>query len=307
VIIKTLFLHTPSLLSSFVILVLFSLGLITVDHRTDWLDPVRSWLTTATAPLQWGATVPARLVGEAEQALLSREELHQTIDRLKARNLVLERKVQKLGAMTARYLSLMQLMNATETFEERVLVARLVGVDPNPYSHRLIINKGARDGVYLGQTLIDASGLMGQVTAVSRMSSWVILITDLNHSIPVQVNRNGVRAIASGTGQLDRLVLRHVPDTADILKGDVLVSSGLGQRFPEGYPVGVVTGVSHDPGRPFADVYVRPAAQLNRSRHVLLLFKDQEIHDTSLAGTGAPLKGAPVETDLMIPAEDLPE
>jgi rod shape-determining protein MreC len=153
-------------------------------------------------------------------------------------------------------------------------VAELIGMDPNPFTHRIIINKGERDGVVLGQPVLDARGLMGQVVELMPYTSRVLLLTDTTHSIPVQVNRNGLRAIASGTGNPERLELRHVADTADIKEGDLLVSSGLGQRFPAGYPVATVKEVIHDSGQPFAIVRAVPTAALNRSRYLLLVFSD---------------------------------
>ena len=157
---------------------------------------------------------------------------------------------------------------------EKVEVAELIGMDPNPFTHRILINKGERDGVVLGQPVLDARGLMGQVVELMPYTSRVLLLTDTTHSIPVQVNRNGLRAIASGTGNPERLELRHVADTADIKEGDLLVSSGLGQRFPAGYPVATVKEVIHDSGQPFAIVRAVPTAALNRSRYLLLVFSD---------------------------------
>jgi rod shape-determining protein MreC len=136
--------------------------------------------------------------------------------------------------------------------------------------------------VFLGQPVLDARGLMGQVVELMPYTSRVLLLTDTTHSIPVQVNRNGLRAIASGTGNPERLELRHVADTADIKEGDLLVSSGLGQRFPAGYPVATVKEVIHDSGQPFAIVRAIPTAALNRSRYMLLVFSD-----------GAPRKSVP--------------
>src|SRR5690606_10280225 len=137
------------------------------------------------------------------------------------------------------------------------------------------INKGEKDGVFLGQPVLDATGLMGQVVEVLPFSARVLLITDSSHSLPVQINRNGLRAIATGTGNSDWLELRHVGDTADIRVDDIVVSSGLGQRFPAGYPVGRVAAVNRDSSQPFAEVRVEPTAQLNRSRYLLLVFSPE--------------------------------
>jgi len=163
------------------------------------------------------------------------------------------------------------------------------------------VNKGELDGVYKGQPVLDAQGLMGQVIEVLPYTSRVILIADSNHAIPVQVNRNGVRAIAVGSGQLNELVLIYVPDTADIKAGDMLVSSGLGNRFPQGYPVGVIKSVEHDPGEPFAIVSAEPSAYLDRSRHLLLVFsQDSHLPEPNVLPTEAAPEEKPVpETEVV--------
>ena len=162
---------------------------------------------------------------------------------------------------------------------DKVLVAELMGISPDPLTHEVIIDRGRRDGVYRGQAVLDAFGLMGQVVEVHPSSSRVLLITDNSHALPVQINRNGVRAVAEGTGDLNRLRLRHVSNTTDIRAGDLLISSGLGERYPAGYPVAEVEEVVRDPGQSFATVIARPKAQLDRSRHVLLVFGTDDAED----------------------------
>lgn len=248
-----------------------------VDHRYDYLQTTRAWLTVVTTPVQWMASIPASLLGSFSSSFNTREMLLEENASLWAENLVLDRRLQKLASLTAQNVRLRELLNSSELVDEKVLVAELIGVDPDPYSHQVVINKGTSKGVFVGQPVLDADGLVGQVISVSLLSSRVLLISDNSHSLPVQINRNGVRAIASGTGKLDELSLRHVPNTADIVEGDLLISSGLGQRFPSGYPVGKVVSVVHDPGHPFAFVRVRPSASLNRSSHLLLVFTDKSV------------------------------
>ena len=178
-----------------------------------------------------------------------------------------------------------------------MLVAELIGVDPNPFTQRILIDKGERDGVFLGQPILDATGLMGQVVEVLPYSARVLMITDASHSLPVQVNRNGLRAIASGTGRNEWLELRYVGDTADIREGDIVVSSGLGQRFPAGYPVGRVQSVVRHPSQSFAEVRVAPSAQLNRSRYLLLVFSPE-------SGYGDVLPALDLTPDANIPPAD---
>lgn len=251
-----------------------SAALMVVDARLALLQPLRSQLGVVVGPVYWLGRLPVTLWDSATEELSSRSELTAENERLKAEHLMMQRRLQKLAALTEQNVRLRELLNSSALVDDEVLATELIGIDPNPFTQRILIDKGAKDGVLLGQPVLDARGLMGQVIEVMPYTSRVLLLTDITHSIPVQVNRNGLRAIASGTGNLDRLELRHVADTADIKEGDLLVSSGLGQRFPAGYPVATVTEVIHDSGQPFAIVRAAPTANLNRSRYMLLVFTD---------------------------------
>ncbi|WP_371132411.1 rod shape-determining protein MreC [Pseudomonas sp.] len=251
-----------------------SVALMVVDARFALLQPLRAQLGLIVEPVYWVGRLPVRLWEGATQGLSSRSELAAENEKLKAEQLMMQRRLQKLAALTEQNVRLRELLNSAALVDDEVLATELIGIDPNPFTHRILIDKGAKDGVVLGQPVLDARGLMGQVVEVMPYSSRVLLLTDTTHSIPIQVNRNGLRAIASGTGNPERLELRHVADTADIKEGDLLVSSGLGQRFPAGYPVATVTEVIHDSGQPFAIVRAMPTASLNRSRYMLLVFTD---------------------------------
>lgn len=246
--------------------------LIALNTYTSLLDPVRAQLGVLTQSAHWLTNLPSEFADWVDERFTSKEQLLEENAALREELLIHKRKVQQMAAMYAENTRLQQLMNASEKVNDRVVIAEIFGVSPDPLAHKVIINKGSRHGVYVGQPLLDADGLMGQVVEVSPSSSQVMLITDSSHAIPVQINRNGVRAVAEGIGDLYQLQLRHVSNTVDIQEGDLLVSSGLGQRFPVGYPVATVDSVVHDPGQPFARVTARPMAQLNRSRHVLLVF-----------------------------------
>ena len=255
-------------------LVVLSVAVMVVDARFTLLKPVRSQMSLVLMQSYWIADLPERLYQGVASQFGSRTELAADNEKLKTENLLLQGRLQKLAALTEQNVRLRELLNSSALVNEKVEVAELIGMDPNPFTHRIIINKGERDGVVLGQPVLDARGLMGQVVELMPYTSRVLLLTDTTHSIPVQVNRNGLRAIASGTGNPERLELRHVADTADIKEGDLLVSSGLGQRFPAGYPVATVKEVIHDSGQPFAIVRAVPTAALNRSRYLLLVFSD---------------------------------
>lgn len=252
------------------------LVLITADLRYNSLQTTRSALDTLGTPIYWVADLPLRIRDWGEEHVQSRGQLLEENERLSRENLVLQGRSQQMAALQAENVRLRALLNSTAMLRDDVLVAELVGISPDPVRHQLVLNKGDLDGVFVGQPLIDADGLMGQVVEVSPASSRALLITDATHSIPVQVNRNGVRAIAEGTGSLGALEIRHVSATTDIQIGDLLETSGLGGRFPGGYPVAVVTAIERDPGQMFAHVVARPSAALDRSRHVLLVFAMQE-------------------------------
>lgn len=232
---------------------------------------MRSGLTTMVSPIQYVVDIPSRIMGWLDRTRVDYQVLYEENDDLKAQALVLQRKLQKLTVLTAENIRLRELLNSAEKIDDMVMLASVIGVDPDPFTHELVLSKGSNEGVRVGYPLVDGSGVMGQVISVSRFSSRVLLLTDSRHSIPVQINRNGVRAIAVGTGVSGELALLHLPDTADIVEGDILVTSGLGGRFPFGYPVATVGRVAHDPGQPFVDVLVHPNAQLTRSRQVLLV------------------------------------
>lgn len=273
---KPLFSQGPSAASRVMSLGAVALILILLSTYTSVLDPIRARLATLTSPLYSLVNAPGDAIAWTQDSLRSREQLQHENSAMKAELLIHKRKLQQLASLAAENVRLRQLLNSAEMVKDRVLVAELVGISPDPLTHRVVVNKGLQHGVYLGQPLLDASGLMGQVVEVSDYTSQVLLITDATHALPVQVNRNGVRAVAEGTGDLYQLKLRHLANTVDVRKGDLLVSSGLGQRFPVGYPVAEVVSVLHDPGKPFARVVARPKAQLNRSRHVLLVFSGEQ-------------------------------
>lgn len=210
--------------------------------------------------------------------------------------LILKAKLQKMAGMAAENVRLRELLNSSALLDTSVLVAELISISPDPRSHRIVLNKGSNDGVYVGQAVLDSEGLMGQIVDIGPSISHALLISDSSHALPVQINRNGIRSVAEGTGLLHELVLRHVATTTDVKVGDLLVSSGLGQRFPVGYPVADISEVILDPGKPFATVKAVPRAQLNRSRHVLLVFSKtgRDVADQPALGAIEAELGEPV-------------
>ncbi len=252
---------------------LAALLLLTLDVYTTLLKPVRGYLEELAYPIYWLADLPGRIADWGDDTTRSRSDLEQELDQLRTRFLIYQAQQQRMAELAAENIRLRSLLNATELLQDTVLVAELIGVSPDPLIHNITINRGKQDGVFVGQAVIGAEGLMGQVTEVYGGHSRVLLITDSSHAVPVQIRRNGLRSIAEGVGDYNRLKLRYVSPTMDIREGDELVSSGLGGRFPAGYPVGRITRVEHDRGQPFVDVVVEPTEPLNRRRHVLLVFQ----------------------------------
>ncbi|MFY0992355.1 rod shape-determining protein MreC [Halomonas sp. C05BenzN] len=247
-------------------------ALMFVDTRFTRMENVRAQLSTLVAPIQWVVSVPSDVLNWGSLALSDQRALVEENRRLREQILTLSHRVQRMASLTAENVRLRELLSAADRNDVPFMTAALLSLDSDPFSHQMVIDRGRRNGVYVGQPVMDASGLVGQITAVSAYSSRVLLLADASHALPVQVNRNGLRFIVQGAGRYDALSVLHVPDTADIREGDLLVTSGLAGRFPAGYPVARVAEVVHDPGQPFARVTATPVAQLQRSRHFLLLF-----------------------------------
>jgi rod shape-determining protein MreC len=255
--------------------ILVSAALIAADARFDKLTPVRSTLATGLAPVYWLGNAPYRFSDWFSGLFVSREDLQGENEELKARMLILERRALKYAALASENNELRRLLNSSEVLDDRVVVGEVVGVSPDPFSHEIIINKGQSDGVTTGQAVLDAEGLMGQIVQTSQFTSRVLLVSDSSHAVPVEVVRNGLRSVLLGNGEVNQLDLVHVPDTADIREGDTLVSSGLGGRFPRGYPVAEVSQIIKEPGEPFVTIRARPMARLNQSRLVLVVFQPE--------------------------------
>jgi rod shape-determining protein MreC len=250
--------------------------LVTLDVTTRLLEPVRSTIGTLVSPLQVMAEMPYLLADDIGEVASTHESLRE-------RNARLERRILELTQVSQQYLSLKtenerlrMLLGSRARLPTEVMVAELVAVIPAPNTHQVVIDKGADAGISMGQAVLDAEGLFGQIVEVNRFTSRVLLIVDPSHAVPVQVNRSGVRSVAAGTGELDRLTLENVPVTADIQQGDLMESSGLGGRFPRGYPVGRVSHIEIDETSPYARVDVRPLAALDRTRHVLVVFDPEQ-------------------------------
>ncbi len=269
----------PALGVRTIALLILSIILMVYDHRTQQLDTVRRAIGAVVYPLQVVVDTPARVWGWMVESSTSRNELELENARLRVAQRLTRAELQQLLALEAENARLRDLLEARDRITGDVRVAGIMSVDANPFRHNIVIDVGTQDRVYEGQSLIDASGVVGQVLKTGRSSSQAILISDPDHALPVEVNRNGLRTIAFGTGQFDRLDLPYLPNNADIEPGDLLVTSGLGGAFPPGYPVARVMEVNRLPQQQFAEVSAKPEASLNQVREVMLIWMGDEDGD----------------------------
>jgi len=260
----------------FLLISVVSLSLMFLDHRDDHLSRVRQAFSIVVYPIQIAVDLPFVAWRWASDSLAERAVILAENDQLKSEQLHNNVRLQRMAALEAENIRLRAMLDSSAQVADRVLVAEILAVDLNPYRQRFSINRGVGDGVYVGQALVDANGVVGQIVGVEAFTSEVVLISDADHAVPVSVNRNGLRTIAIGTGDSGRLSLPYLTNSADVEPDDLLVSSGLGGVFPSGYPVGRVVEVTRRPGQSFAEVIAEPAADLDRDREVLLVWTAED-------------------------------
>ena len=244
----------------------------TLDHRQGTLHGIRATLSLMVYPLQYSVNLPFQVGEWVHTNLRAHQTLMEQNSKLRERQLELEFRQLRMDALETENQRLRALLQSSSRQGEQVLIAELMAVSYEPLRRQIMLNKGSLHGVFVGNPVVDAHGIMGQVIHASRFTSSVLLLTDPRHAISVQVNRNGLRTLASGNGSPDRLDILHLPNNADIQVGDLLVSSGLDQRFPSGYPVARVSEVVRDPSEPFATIQAEPLAHLEQAREVLLVW-----------------------------------
>ncbi|MGU5794942.1 rod shape-determining protein MreC [Aeromonas hydrophila] len=286
---KPIFGRGPSLQLRLFLAVIISIAAIVADSRFGVFSHVRVYLSSLVSPLQYIANAPGIMLDTMSTQVQTRAGLIEQTKQQEQQLFTLRSRLLKLDHLEHENQRLRELLGSPVHKESRKMVAELLSVDSDPFSHQVLINKGALDGVYNGQPVINDQGVIGQVLHVGSTTSRVLLITDSSHGIPVRVLRNDLRAIASGSGELDKLELRNLPRNTDVQVGDLLVTSGLGGRFPEGYPVATVTRSDYVEGKPFAQVEAKPLVALDRLRYLLLLWTDKkpEVHDDEEAPTPA--------------------
>jgi rod shape-determining protein MreC len=249
---------------------LFFLGVVSVivmvlDHRGGYLETARLWMSAAANPIYVVVQTPGQLWRWITGSFADRSRLRTENAQLTEQLRVARSQLLRFEALSEENRRLREIREASKGVSERTLIAEIISVSVNPFRHMVVINKGADDGVFR----------VGQVMQVGKSTATLILITDAEHAVPVQVNRTGIRSIAMGTGEAAKLSLPYMTVESDVRKGDLLVSSGLDAIFPAGYPVATVTKVERNSADTFATVEAKPLAQLDRDREVLLLWADK--------------------------------
>ena len=267
----------PPLGATFLTLAIAAIALMVADQRYDQLTRVRAWLSAAVYPVQIVVDLPFRAWDWVSGSFADRSRLRQENLELTARLRLANLQLQRFAALEDENRRLRDMRENSAGVAERVLVASILNVDLDPFRHRVLLDKGAADGVFKGQAVLDADGIFGQVSQVHAKTAEVILISDAEHAIPVQSNRSGLRTIAVGTGDSERLSLPFVTVEADLKQGDLLLSTGMGGVFPAGYPIAEVTQVVRNASTTFALVDARPTARLDRDREVLLVWFDPPV------------------------------
>ena len=259
--------------------------MLVIDQHNPRLIKLRSALSYVVYPILSTVNLPFEFFSNLKNSAISYIELREENKRLKEQQFISDGKLLKFAALEKENIRLRSLLQSSYKIGEQVLVAEILSVNLVPFDHVVLVNKGSRFGLHLKQPVLDAQGVVGQVVRTSPLTSEVMLITDPNHAIPVQINRNGLRTIAVGTGQLNRLILPFLPNNADVQPGDLLITSGMGGTFPQGYPVAVVERVEAQPHRPFALISATPKAALDKIREVLIVWSDSKSVPLNTAGS----------------------
>ena len=264
--------RAPSSLTRLILLAAISVSLMMLDHRGHHLEKIRAGLNVLAYPIQLVAAVPAYVGGAVSDFFTTRGTLRADNEKLLAERQMLLAKLQQFDALEAENERLRRMLGSAARIADKAVAADLIEVSAEPFTRKVVVAKGSQDGVYLGQPVIDANGIMGQVTQVAGNVSRVTLITDAGHAIPVLDNRSGLRALVFGTGDQDTVKVAYLTANADIKEGDLLVSSGMGGTFPPGYPVAQVSKIVSDPNESFLSITAIPAARLNHGKQVLLIW-----------------------------------
>lgn len=256
-----------------------------VDNHSQYLGYLRSALMVVAGPVQRAAALPEKFGRWGMDWLQTESGLRHKYRLAVAENDRMRTRLQRFDALEKENARLSRLLGVSRKLNDKVQLAELIKVSLEPFTQQVLVNRGVLDGAYIGQAVVSKNGVIGQITTTTLKTSAVTLLTDPDHAIPVQVLRTGLRTIVYGEGIDDQVKIPYLARQADIKIGDTLVSSGLGGRFPGGYPVARVNRIVKDPNAPFLLVYARPTANLDYLQEVLLIWHDQQLSMRSATKT----------------------
>ena len=268
------FIHGPSPFTRLIVFSTLSLALMASDSKFSYLTPVREALTVALQPLQVVANSPFVLYNNIGNYFTSQQALRQEVDLLKKQAIFQGVQLQALASLKDENEHLRTLMEAAKVSSQPGRLAEIMYSGRDPFTHKVIVNMGEANQVLAGQAVVDAAGVVGQVTRVFPYTSEVTLLTDKELSIPIQVERNALRAISFGHGRDNTVNLPYLPANVDIKKGDKLVTSGIDGIYPAGLGVAVVSSVKTNVSSPFAQIVATPIAGIQNHRQILILSSD---------------------------------
>jgi rod shape-determining protein MreC len=278
--------------------IIASVALLITEHRSHRLDSLRATLSVLVDPLKYLVDLPSVMIEQTTESVRSYSTLKKENTHLREEQFIDKTRLLKFDSLEKENIRLRALLENSFKLGEQLLIAELLSINTAPYENIVVVNKGTRFGVHPQQPVLDANGVVGQVFRALPFSAEIMLITDPNHAIPVQVNRNGLLTIAVGSGQLNRLNLPFLPNNADIRPGDLLITSGLGGTFPSGYPVGIVDDFTVMSNKPFVNITATPKAMLDRNRELLIVWGDSA--PVSLSTASNEKAPAPPPLDLPI-------
>ena len=261
----------------FLICLVMAVVLLAMDHSGHYTSRIRSYASLLISPVYYLVNWPNSFVASTSDYIHSQEKLIGQNNYLKKQNLELQGRLLQFDSVKQENQRLRELLKSSEKVSDKLLVAEVLSFSPEPGIQQCILNQGSNRSVFVGQAVIDAHGIVGQVMEVNALTSRVLLITDLDHATPVEILRNNMRAIAVGMGEKQLVELMNISNTADIIIGDIVISSGLGGRFPSGYPVGKVISVDKNPSLPFAKIIIEPLAQINQIKEALLIWPGSKL------------------------------
>ncbi|AGH80615.1 rod shape-determining protein MreC [Psychromonas sp. CNPT3] len=295
---KLIFSRGPSYLLRLIVIIVISLILLVAESRYNLFASSRLYLNSLVSPIQYVADIPQSFVSSFSKLVVTREELKVRNLRLEKENTLLTADRLLLSQLQLENKKIRKLLNSHRDFTSKRMLAEVMSLRSDPFRYQLLINKGALDGVYLGQPVINDVGVVGQISEVGSLTSRVLLLVDASHGIPVRVQRNDLVAVVHGSGSWNKLDVPFIPSNADLKEGDLLVTSGLGGRFPEGYPVATISHFKYTKGAAYADVEATPVTKLGQSHYLLLLWhnsdKDQAKRDKTTLEKEAIKENAPL-------------